>query len=69
MSTIAEFYSRNLATEVAKGMNQKAIGGGRPSHGAAARTDRTHSASRRRQASAKTWAPVTMSASAVFSLQ
>ncbi len=28
MSTIAEFYSRNLATEVAKGMNQKAIGGG-----------------------------------------
>ena len=28
MSTIAEFYSRNLATEVAKGMTQKAIGGG-----------------------------------------
>ena len=28
MSTIAEFYSHNLATEVAKGMNQKAIGGG-----------------------------------------
>ncbi|WP_183665293.1 recombinase family protein [Neomicrococcus aestuarii] len=28
MSTIAEFYSRNLATEVAKGMNQEAIGGG-----------------------------------------
>ena len=26
MSTIAEFYSRNLATEVAKGMTQKAIG-------------------------------------------
>ena len=28
MSSIAEFYSRNLATEVAKGMTQKAIGGG-----------------------------------------
>ncbi len=28
MSTIAEFYSRNLANEVSKGMNQKAIGGG-----------------------------------------
>ncbi len=28
MSTIAEFYSRNLATEVAKGMTQKAINGG-----------------------------------------
>jgi DNA invertase Pin-like site-specific DNA recombinase len=28
MSSIAEFYSRNLATEVAKGMNQKAQGGG-----------------------------------------
>jgi len=28
MSTIAEFYSRNLANEVAKGINQKAIGGG-----------------------------------------
>ncbi len=28
MSTIAEFYSRNLATEVTKGMTQKAIGGG-----------------------------------------
>ncbi len=28
MSTIAEFYSRNLAGEVAKGMNQKAQGGG-----------------------------------------
>ncbi len=28
MSTIAEFYSRNLANEVAKGMNQKAITGG-----------------------------------------
>ena len=26
MSTIAEFYSRNLATEVSKGMTQKAIG-------------------------------------------
>ena len=28
MSTIAEFYSRNLATEVTKGMTQKAINGG-----------------------------------------
>ncbi len=28
MPTIAEFYSRNLATEVAKGMTQKAINGG-----------------------------------------
>lgn len=28
MSSIAEFYSRNLATEVTKGMTQKAIGGG-----------------------------------------
>ena len=28
MSTIAEFYSRNLANEVAKGMTQKAITGG-----------------------------------------
>ena len=28
MSTIAEFYSRNLATEVTKGMTQKAISGG-----------------------------------------
>ncbi len=28
MSTIAEFYSRNLANEVAKGMNQKALTGG-----------------------------------------
>jgi site-specific DNA recombinase len=28
MSTIAEFYSRNLATEVIKGMTQKAAGGG-----------------------------------------
>jgi site-specific DNA recombinase len=28
MSTIAEFYSRNLAAEVSKGMTQKAIGGG-----------------------------------------
>jgi len=28
MSSIAEFYSRNLATEVAKGMNQKAQSGG-----------------------------------------
>ena len=28
MSTIAEFYSRNLASEVSKGMNQKAQGGG-----------------------------------------
>ncbi|WP_338855528.1 recombinase family protein [Gordonia hongkongensis] len=28
MSTIAEFYSRNLATEVTKGMTQKAAGGG-----------------------------------------
>ena len=28
MSTIAEFYSRNLAGEVSKGMNQKAQGGG-----------------------------------------
>ena len=28
MSSIAEFYSRNLATEVTKGMNQKALGGG-----------------------------------------
>ncbi len=28
MSTIAEFYSRNLASEVAKGMNQKARTGG-----------------------------------------
>ena len=28
MSTIAEFYSRNLATEVAKGMTQKAATGG-----------------------------------------
>ena len=31
MSTIAEFYSRNLATEVVKGMTQKAMGGGTPS--------------------------------------
>ena len=30
MSTIAEFYSRNLATEVIKGMNQKALTGGTP---------------------------------------
>jgi site-specific DNA recombinase len=28
MSTIAEFYSRNLATEVSKGMTQKAVSGG-----------------------------------------
>ncbi|WP_198668736.1 recombinase family protein [Homoserinimonas sp. OAct 916] len=28
MSTIAEFYSRNLANEVSKGMNQKAVTGG-----------------------------------------
>lgn len=28
MSSIAEFYSRNLAAEVTKGMTQKAIGGG-----------------------------------------
>ena len=28
MSTIAEFYSRNLANEVAKGMTQKAATGG-----------------------------------------
>lgn len=28
MSTIAEFYSRNLAGEVSKGMNQKALNGG-----------------------------------------
>ncbi|GAB4086202.1 recombinase family protein [Myceligenerans cantabricum] len=28
MSTIAEFYSRNLASEVTKGMTQKAAGGG-----------------------------------------
>src|SRR5699024_350128 len=28
MSTIAAFYSRNLATELTKGMTQKAIGGG-----------------------------------------
>ena len=28
MSTIAEFYSRNLATEVVKGMSQKAASGG-----------------------------------------
>lgn len=28
MSTIAEFYSRNLATEVAKGLQQKAASGG-----------------------------------------
>jgi site-specific DNA recombinase len=31
MSSIAEFYSRNLATEVAKGMNQKVKNGGTPS--------------------------------------
>ncbi|MFV0309211.1 MAG: recombinase family protein, partial [Desertimonas sp.] len=30
MSTIAEFYSRNLATEVAKGLGQKAKAGGTP---------------------------------------
>jgi DNA invertase Pin-like site-specific DNA recombinase len=30
MSTIAEFYSRNLATEVIKGMTQKAKAGGTP---------------------------------------
>jgi site-specific DNA recombinase len=30
MSSIAEFYSRNLATEVAKGMTQKAQAGGTP---------------------------------------
>ena len=30
MSTIAEFYSRNLATEVIKGMTQKAMTGGTP---------------------------------------
>ncbi len=30
MSTIAEFYSRNLATEITKGMNQKAKKGGYP---------------------------------------
>src|SRR5690625_7618986 len=28
MSTIAEFYSRNLANEVSKGMSQKAMTGG-----------------------------------------
>jgi site-specific DNA recombinase len=31
MSTIAEFYSRNLATEVVKGLTQKAATGGTPS--------------------------------------
>ncbi|GAB3056271.1 hypothetical protein GCM10027079_22980 [Sediminivirga luteola] len=31
MSTIAEFYSRNLATEVIKGMTQKVASGGTPS--------------------------------------
>ena len=30
MSSIAEFYSRNLSTEVKKGLNQKAKGGGTP---------------------------------------
>nr|BFF20313.1 hypothetical protein GCM10025730_38340 [Promicromonospora thailandica] len=30
MSSIAEFYSRNLATEVHKGMSQKAMSGGTP---------------------------------------
>jgi site-specific DNA recombinase len=30
MSSIAEFYSRNLATEVHKGMSQKAMAGGTP---------------------------------------
>nr|MDQ2735567.1 recombinase family protein [Pseudomonadota bacterium] len=30
MASIAEFYSRNLATEVIKGMNQKALTGGTP---------------------------------------
>ncbi len=30
MSSIAEFYSRNLATEVMKGMSQKAMAGGTP---------------------------------------
>lgn len=30
MSSIAEFYSRNLATEVVKGMSQKAAAGGTP---------------------------------------
>lgn len=30
MSSIAEFYSRNLATEVVKGMSQKALSGGTP---------------------------------------
>ena len=30
MSSIAEFYSRNLATEVKKGLNQKAKSGGTP---------------------------------------
>src|SRR6201999_1095884 len=30
MSSIAEFYSRNLATEVIKGMNQKVKTGGTP---------------------------------------
>ncbi|MDO4718598.1 MAG: recombinase family protein [Propionibacteriaceae bacterium] len=31
MSSIAEFYSRNLATEVTKGMTQKVAAGGTPS--------------------------------------
>jgi hypothetical protein len=30
MSSIAEFYSRNLATEVAKGLTQKLAQGGTP---------------------------------------
>lgn len=32
MSTIAEFYSRNLANEVTKGMTQKAATGGTVGH-------------------------------------
>lgn len=30
MASIAEFYSRNLATEVSKGLRQKALNGGTP---------------------------------------
>lgn len=31
MSSIAEFYSQNLANEVKKGLNEKVKGGGTPS--------------------------------------
>ena len=37
MSSVAEFYSRNLATEVTKGLHQKLAQGGTPPHARAGR--------------------------------